>query len=334
MRYFTRRILPALVLCLWCASAFAAEQPAFASLKALGPGVNLGNMLEAPSEGEWGHKVKPEYLKTIATAGFQHVRLPVRWSAYAAQSAPYTIQPAFFDRIDQILTQAYETGLKVVLNVHHYDEFYPNPKAHHERLIALWQQIATHYQHHSNSLYFEVLNEPTDKVDPHVWDTVFNDCLVTIRHTNLTRPVIVGPINWNNVHAVPLLQLPPDNLLIVTFHYYEPFAFTHQGAEWQSPPPPLGVVWSGSDQDLQKLESDFAKAVDWAKTHQRPLYLGEFGAYHKADLDSRVKWTKAIRDIAAKHQMAWCYWEFCAGFGVYDSSNNQWIEPLRQALLD
>jgi endoglucanase len=334
MRNFTRLLTICLMLGLGSAMAATNEPPSFAACKALGPGVNLGNMFEAPTEGDWGYCVKDEYLTTIAAAGFKHIRLPVRWSAYAAETAPYTIKPTMFERIDQILNQAEAAGLKVVLDIHHYDEFYPNPKAHHERLIGLWQQIATHYQDRSSNLYFEVLNEPTDKVNPHIWDTIFNDCLVTIRRTNPARPVVVGPVNWNNIHAVPLLQLPPDDNLIVTFHYYDPFNFTHQGAEWQSPPPPVGIAWNGTDADKQKLADDFAKAVDWAKTNHRPLYLGEFGAYNKADLASRAKWTKAIRDVATKHQITWCYWEFCAGFGVYDPSSNNWIEPLRQALLD
>jgi endoglucanase len=334
MRFAITILLSSLLLALCSAATAAEDQPAFAACKALGPGVNLGNMLDGPTEGEWGQTVKPEYLTEIAKAGFKHVRLPVRWSGYAAEAAPYTIQPVFFDRIDQILNQAEAAGLKVILNVHHYDEFYPNPKAHHERLIGLWEQIATRYAPRSENLYFEVLNEPTDKVNPHVWDTIFNDCLVTIRRTNPTRPVIVGPVNWNSIHAIKQLQLPDDKHLIITFHYYDPFGFTHQGAEWQTPPPPLGVEWSGTEAELKQLEVDFSTADYYAKQNNWPLYLGEFGAYNKADMDSRAKWTKAIREMATKYNMTWCYWEFCAGFGAYDPATNEWIDPLRAALLD
>ena len=46
----------------------------------LGRGVNLGNALEAPSEGSWGLYLKEEYFKDIAEAGFDSVRVPIRWS--------------------------------------------------------------------------------------------------------------------------------------------------------------------------------------------------------------------------------------------------------------
>src|SRR5258708_1696487 len=83
--------------------AFAAENQPTASTssdihaanKKLGRGINLGNALEAPKEGEWGVKLKPEYFQAIKKAGFDTVRLPVKWSAHAQQEAPYTIAAPF-----------------------------------------------------------------------------------------------------------------------------------------------------------------------------------------------------------------------------------------------
>ena len=49
----------------------------------LGRGVNLGNALEAPTEGEWGVVLKEEYFSIIKQAGFNSIRLPVRWSGHA-----------------------------------------------------------------------------------------------------------------------------------------------------------------------------------------------------------------------------------------------------------
>ncbi len=65
--------------------------------------VNMGNTLEAPNEGEWGFVIQEEYFALLADAGFDSVRLPVRWSAHTAESAPYTIDPAFFERIDEVI---------------------------------------------------------------------------------------------------------------------------------------------------------------------------------------------------------------------------------------
>ena len=63
------------------------------------------------------------------------------------------------------------------------------------------------------------------------------------------------------------------------------------------------------------------------------VYLGEFGAYEKADLASRVRWTKFVAEEATKRKMGWAYWGFCDGFGVYDLARRAWVQPLRDALL-
>ena len=68
--------------------------------KLLGRGVNLGNALDAPSEGEWGVVLKDEYFESAKQAGFDSIRLPVRWSAHSLDKPPYTIDPNFMKRVD------------------------------------------------------------------------------------------------------------------------------------------------------------------------------------------------------------------------------------------
>ena len=81
------------------------------------------------------------------------------------------------------------------------------------------------------------------------------------------------------------------------------------------------------------MVKDFDKAIAWAVQHRRPIYLGEFGAYGKADLESRARWTKFIADEATKRKISFAYWEFCAGFGVYDPDRGKWVLPLKKSLL-
>src|SRR5262249_51047843 len=90
--------------------------------KKLGRGVNIGNALEAPREGDWGVRLKAEYFQAIKKAGFDTVRLPVKWSAHAKAAAPYTIDAKFAERVDWAIDQALANKLNVVVNVHHYDE--------------------------------------------------------------------------------------------------------------------------------------------------------------------------------------------------------------------
>lgn len=316
------------------AAADSFDDP-FVFNKALGAGVNLGNALDAPTEGAWGVTLKAQYFSAIRDAGFQSVRIPVRWSAHASKQAPYELDADFAKRVDWAIDQALANRLLVVLNVHHYDEFHGDPAGHADRLVGLWKQLAERYQKRGDQVCFELLNEPTDKVPADLWNALIVRLLAEVRKTNARRVVVVGPNRWNNLHALESLKLPEsDQRLIVTFHYYDPFPFTHQGAEWAPGADKwLGTKWSGSAKELEDLRRDFDKAAQWAKKANRPLYVGEFGAYSKADLDSRVAWTKAVVAEAKRHGMSFAYWEFCAGFGAYDPTTEQWRTPLKNALL-
>jgi endoglucanase len=300
----------------------------------LGRGMNLGNALEAPAEGEWGVTLEETDFALIKEAGFNHVRVPTRWSAHAAQTPPYTIDTTFFQRVDWVLEQAQANNLAVVLNMHHYEEFISDPAAHTPRFISMWRQIAERYAKRSNDLYFEPLNEPHD-IGSSKWNGVLAQALDTIRLSNPDRPLIVGPVDWYNFRRLNELALPDDDrALIVTFHYYLPFEFTHQGAEWVNGSEPwLGRRWDGTTNETSSLDYDFARAESWGNDHQRPIYLGEFGAYSKADLDSRVRWTDFVARTADTRKMSWAYWEFRAGFGIYDAATKQWNTRLRQALI-
>lgn len=301
----------------------------------LGRGVNLGNALEAPREGEWGVMLQGEYFQLIKSAGFDAVRIPIRWSAHAAPTEPYTIAPAFFERVDWAVDQALSRELLVVINVHHYEKIMESPAEHEERFLALWEQIADHYKAYPDDLLFEILNEPHDRLTSDLWNQFLKEAISTIRETNPDRTIVVGPAGWNSINALGNLELPADDRhIIVTVHYYNPFHFTHQGAEWVSGSNAwLGTTWQGTDLEKRMVIGDFDMAAAWAGANDRPIYLGEFGAYGKADMDSRVLWTDFVARQAEERGMSWAYWEFCAGFGVFDKSRGQWNDGILEALI-
>src|ERR1041384_6247878 len=76
-----------------------AQGSAFDQARRLGRGVNLGNALDAPKEGEWGITLRDEDFVLVAEAGFEHVRIPVRWSTHAENVAPFSIDPEFAARV-------------------------------------------------------------------------------------------------------------------------------------------------------------------------------------------------------------------------------------------
>ena len=297
-------------------------------------GVNFGNMLEAPNEGEWGLNVQDEYFDLVKEAGFDFVRLPVRWNSHADQYYPYTIDPAFFARIDQVVGWALERDLTIIVNLHHYEEMAWDPWSHKDRFLGLWRQIADHYKDYPSSVVFELLNEPNDQLNAALWNQYLAEGLAVVRETNPSRDVVIGPVNWNAYDWLSTLDVPDDGHLIVTFHYYLPFQFTHQGAEWIGAESEqwLGTGW-GSDAEKAELTSHFDEVAEWAKRKNVRILLGEFGVYNRADMESRVGWTTFVREQAESRGFAWAYWEFGSGFGAYDPSAGAWREDLLRALI-
>jgi endoglucanase len=95
----------------------------------------------------------------------------------------------------------------------------------------------------------------------------------------------------------------------------------------------LGRQWNGNDDEKEKVDDLLNIAANMGKKLGVPVYIGEFGAYGKADHASRVRWTDYIARACETRGMLWAYWDFSAGFAVYDSALNQYDEGLLNALI-
>lgn len=211
-------------------------------------GVNFGNMLEAPFEGAWGLTVQESFFDHVVTMGMDHIRLPVSWTHHASQSPPYTIDPVFMDRVAWCVDQALARDLRIIVNTHHYAELNADPAAERTRALSIWSQIAQRFRDAPDSVVFEVLNEPHDAFngDPDAWNSYLADALAVIRVTNPDRWVMAGPVSYNSIRALGSFDPPEDPRFIATVHYYDPFPFTHQGASWVDPSPPVGTTWAAT----------------------------------------------------------------------------------------
>jgi len=320
-----------------------------AAFARLGPGINFGNMLDAPSEGAWGSRVQDHYPAMVWRAGFRHVRLPVRWSAHASRDAQARIDAEFMARVDTVVTRLLDQGFTVVLNMHHYrqldgdrlddGEVAVDPRNLRPRFLAMWQQIAAHFAGRSDRLWFELYNEPQGAQSAAGWNDLASRALRVVRATNPQRIVVIGPVRWNSAHALAGLVLPADANLVATVHNYEPFRFTHQQAQWAGAETARASGVRCCDaQQRQQIADLLDIAQRWAERYDIPMWLGEFGSYagpsqHPNDMASRVEYTRLVREAAEQRGLAWAYWELDSGFGVYDPQAQAWREPLRKALL-
>jgi endoglucanase len=295
--------------------------------------MNMSNALEAAWEGEWGYTVRFEDIDRLKAAGFDTIRLPVRWSAHAGNWGRYKLSKKMLKRTDAIIDHALAQDMKVILNVHHYYELNKEPSLHERRLEAIWRQLAEHYEGYPEELIFEVLNEPHGKMTPERTDSLNKRIVSHIRKSQPMRWIVLATPDWATLNGLLSSTPPKASRIILSWHYYEPFNFTHQGARFFKPTPPVGTAW-GSDADMQRLTEDFRKAVEYRDTYKLPLLIGEFGAYDEAAVEDRARWIGAVRRLAEENDFGWCHWGLSSNFRVYDAEKEEWIEPIRAALLD
>jgi endoglucanase len=195
---------------------------------------------------------------------------------------------------------------------------------------------------------------------------VYAQTIAEIRQTNPERTIFVEPGGWGVIGELKNLVLPPDKNVIVSVHCYEPFYFTHQGATWtRGLTPVTGIVFPGPPAqplvpdpklDLKPAMLDWIHKYNtlpaaqnpsspraftaklkyiraWSDYYGRPVHLGEFGAYTKADEQSRANFYSTFRQAAEQENIGWCIWDWIAGFRYWDNQNNRPMPGMHEALF-
>lgn len=305
----------------------------FAQNQRLGRGVNVLGYDPIWRNRDQAH-FQTKHFRLLKEAGFNSVRINLHPFRAMDSSNAWLIRPGWFQVLDWAVKEAQLQGLNVVLDLHEYGAMGEDPEGNKPKFLAAWRQLATHYQDTPPSVFFEVLNEPSRKLTPALWNDYLAEGLAIIRKTNPKRTVIAGPAFWNSIDHLSELELPAtDTNLIVTVHYYVPMEFTHQGAAWVGRQDKLGVEWLGTEKDRELLKRNFDKAAAWANAHHRPMFLGEFGAYDKGPMESRARYTSAVARAAEARGWSWAYWQFDSDFILYDIKQDHWVEPIRHALV-
>lgn len=300
----------------------------------LGKCMNLGNALDAPTEGAWGVVLQESYFKHVKSLGFQSVRIPVRWSAHVDSAAPYTIDETFLRRVQWAVDQALANDLRAIVNVHHFESLMSDPQRYSPVFLAIWEQISSRFSKYGPQIYFELCNEPNGAITSALWNDLSAKALAIVRVKNPYRSVIIGGADWNSASSLGELALAKDNYLIATFHSYDPMVFTHQGASWvKSSDMWLGTRWRATHSDTSTLISTFNKVDSWAAANNIEVFLGEFGSIDTADTISRVLYTAFIAQQAQSRGWSYAYWKYNGNFGIYDDATNVTRDYLVNALI-
>jgi endoglucanase len=341
--------------------------PAYRAAKMFERGVNLGDYLEAPPRyfGR-GVTVSAGEFADMKREGFDHVRVPIGWQHYAGPAPDYTLSPVIFSRVDFVVTNALANGLAVMINIHHFDELDNDPAGATDEFLKIWQQIAAHYRSFPKQLAFELDNEPHENATTALMNPIYARVIQLIRESNPRRIIFVEPGSWGSIDELKNLVLPPDNNVIVSVHCYEPFHFTHQGAGWAGadveatgivfPGPPAQPLVLDPKLDVKPWVRDWIRKYNtlptaenpssalafagklkyvraWSDFYGRPVHLGEFGAYIKADQQSRANFYAAFRQAAEAQHIGWCIWDWSANFRYWDKATGQPLPGMHEALF-
>lgn len=345
----------------------AGSGPAFASAKQLRRGVNLGNYLEAPRGQNWGASYSAEDFRAIRSEGFDHVRLPVAWHYYAGAGPDYRLEAGIYEKVDALVALALREKLAIIVNLHHFDEFTSDPLRFTNKFYAIWEQLGAHFAASPGAVFLELLNEPKDAATTTLLNPIYAEAIRRIRRANPARTLLLGPGKWNQIDELPRLILPDnDRNLIVTVHCYDPFYFTHQGASWAGPATAtVGIVFPGppstplTPASAAAANSNVVKWIErynstpaesnpsspsafrgkleraraWALAQDRPVHVGEFGCYQRADPVSRARFYEEFRKALDDFGLGWAMWDWKAGFQYWDESKKAPASGLREALF-
>jgi endoglucanase len=277
-------------------------------------------------------RFKEEYFGKIRAAGFSTVRIVLQ--SFDHMDAHNRLPQRWLDTLDWAINSASRAGLNVLVDEHDFEKCSKELDSCHAKLTAFWSQVSHHLRKRGDNVLFELLNEPNGAMDASHWNATIAELILIVRRENPTRNLVIGPTQWNSFHQLEALELPEkDRHIVVTFHYYDPMHFTHQGAGWVPGMANVsGVSW-GSAEERAKIDSDFDQVAAWSRAHDRPILLGEFGALEGGDMKSRAAWTSAVARSAERHGFAWAYWQFDGNFIVYDEKKEDWVHPILKALI-
>jgi len=317
----------------------------------LGSGTNMGGLFEMEPTYSWDKSI----AQAVKANGLKHIRLPIRWDDFPSESnprslqeAPYNIDADFLATIQGAIDDILENDLKVILNIHHFNALMgDNGDTETDRFLALWEQLTDYFQNYDERLVFEILNEPSDKMDAK-WNTFFPQAIKVIRKesnfrndNNKNRAIMVGTTDFGTINglqgtnALNIKQVN-DNRLIVTVHYYNPMEFTHQGADWvvgnnqNSALYPFGTRWYDTQDERDAVKSDFEIIKAYQQNNNVPIHIGEFGVYNIVNIDSRALWTNYISRTIKEYGFSSAYWTFD---DIYNMSTKENKPYMADALL-
>ncbi len=351
-----KKFLPIFLFFLFTHS-IAAQSIAWERTKTLGKGMNLSwmeNWWDGTSQNDFSDYLnmnriveRKADLLLMKEMDIKTIRLPICFDVWVEQFPPYDFKmPEYFEAVDSILFWAKENEQNIIIDYQHGQlsdaAFTENAK----RLIAIWKKVATRYKDTDpDKVFFELFNEPHD-ISLENWLAVVHQLISTIRAIAPEHSIIVGGVDYNGIVGLEELPALIDQNIIYTFHFYEPFLFTHQGAEWVGNPatttgipfpynaanmPPMASAaantfgedhyyWYNYEGQKDYLRRYLETVKKWSLQHDLPVFCGEWGSHFLADQTSRCEHAETVLKYLQELNIPYCYWEWDRNFSFFNGT--------------
>ncbi|MDR0472913.1 MAG: glycoside hydrolase family 5 protein [Treponema sp.] len=313
-------------------------------------GVNFSGWFEAGNAHSipFTKYIEQDFIE-LKSLGADHIRLPVRMHDMTSGPPDYTLDPLLLKFLDTAVEWAEKHGLYIIIDNHSFDPQIDTQTSIENILLPVWAQIAERYKNRSDYVVYEILNEPHG-ISGRNWGEIQGKAIEAIRKTDQKHAVMVGGTDWNSINALAGLPAYEDHNLIYTFHFYDPFLFTHQGASWGDPllvhlegvpfpydksrmpslPPALDGNWikNSLEHSYQKdslpetLYASLDKAVAFSRERDVPVFCGEFGVYLiQSPNKDRVRWYEIVSRALDRRNISRASWDYSGGFGIFNTQN-------------
>lgn len=315
-------------------------------------GVNLTGWFQTSSTNQIQFtKYTKKDFQNIKSLGCDAIRLPINLFYMTNGNPDYTVDPLFFDFLDQAVGWAEELQIYLIIDNHTTDDLASKNANLETTLTKVWIQMAERYKNRSNYILYEILNEPNGTLTTAAWAKIQQTTITAIRTIDTKHTIVVGGAGFNSYTELASLPVYTDANLIYTFHFYDPFVFTHQGATWTTPsmaplanvpfpynaatmpstPSSLVGTWVASsltnyknDGTLAKVKSLIDIAVAFKTSRNVKVYCGEFGVYipNSPNAD-RTYWYSEVRKYLELKGIPWTTWDYQGGFGLFNKGSNE-----------
>ncbi len=317
-------------------------------------GWNLGNALESSGgETNWGNpKTTQAMIKAVADAGFNAIRIPVRWTEQLSDAQNMVVKDTWLARVKEVVDWALAENMYVIINTHHEawldrNPFYNKQQENNQKLHALWTCIATYFRDYGEKLIFAGTNETTvDWSAPNTeqqtvqnsYNQTFVDAVRDTGGKNYYRNLVVQTFACSPYFGLNGLTIPTDKVeerLSVEFHYYDPYEYCGSCTYY---------YWGEAYKDKGRIltsstESTITNLFDritntWTKKGLG-VVMGEYGVsnhYTNDDMQTQQEnmqyYLKCVTGEARKHGFAAFVWDNNAfnngpeNFGIFKRWNN------------